>query len=455
MRAFARALACNLAAGVKLALFLPVGKLAFRIGLGQLLALFAVSALCDVAADAMRYGADGTFSWYGLGSEVFSGGLLLLASAVFALFRRDRSLTLAIPVIALASFPVLQVANGLAWQRLGVPPGAAGFLEDAVLLWILAVLVRIVWVALEYCAPRRFIAAIAGGALLAAPIFLSSAIMPVEPWFSAAGRDAADPRYPNPASEPVLTEQARILDHALSDLEDGQPGVTDLYFVGFAGEPGRAIRDGVDEARGAMDQRWGTGGRSIVLANEPRTLLADPMATLSNLRDTLGEIGAAMDSDEDIAMVYLAARGNEAGELDVRLPPLELVPVSPALLRGAFDDAGIRYRVIVVSACNAGGFVDELADDDTAVVVASRGAASGACTAEAAGAFGDAFFRDGMREAASLDEAFDLATASLERRSPSIRPERRIGPGIAARFADLKRGGGAQRHARRGRTGTG
>jgi hypothetical protein len=41
----------NLAAGCRLALFLAVRRLAFRIDLAQLLLLFAVSALLDVGVD--------------------------------------------------------------------------------------------------------------------------------------------------------------------------------------------------------------------------------------------------------------------------------------------------------------------------------------------------------------------------------------------------------------------
>lgn len=458
MRAFARSLARNLAAGLRLALFLPVRRLAFRADVPQLLALLVVSALVDIAADAMRYGGSGVFSWYGLGSEVGSGGILLLSAAVLALVHRDRSLTLAIPVIALAAFPLLQIANGLPWASMGVPAAWVGPVEDAVLVWILATLVRIAWVAFEYRGSRRLVHSALAGVLLAAPIFFSSWFMPVEPWFAPVGSGVADPNLPNPASEPVLTEQARILDDALADLDDGRPGVTDLYFVGFAGDPAvPAFRSDVNAARAVMDERWDTGGRSIALVNDPRTLLANPIATLSNLRDTLAEIGAAMDADEDIAMVYLAAGRGADGSLVARLPPLELVPISAADLRRAFDDADIRYRVIVVSACDAGDFIDELADDDTAVVVASRGSGSGDdCGANgASAAFGEAFFGEGMHRADRIDEAFERARKILAERAPSLDPAIRIGPGIAARLADLRRRGGAQREARRTGTPTG
>jgi len=451
MRAFASALACNLAAGLRLALFLPVRRLAFRVDLPQVLALFVVSALVDVAADAMRYGEGAAFSWLGLGNEIYSGGILLLSAALIALANRDRALALAIPVIALSAFPVLQLANGVPWSALGVPDEWTGVADDAVLVWILVVLGRIVYVALEYGRTGRLVRAIAGAVLLAAPIFFSSAIMTLEPWFSPVARGAIDPRAPNPASEPVLVEQARILDEALDALDDGRPGVTDLYFAGFAGDANEpALRADVEAARQAMDARAGTGGRSIVLLNDPRTLLTDPIATLTHLRDTLDEFAAAMDADEDIAMVYLASPGRPDGELDVRLPPLELVPISAARLRGAFDDAGIRYRVVVVSACRAGSFVDAFADEDSAVIVASAAdAASPACGPDGdATAFGRAFFEDGIAKGASLAEAFDAARARIEAADTAARPRMHIGAGIAARLADVGRKGGTQQQVR-------
>ena len=451
MRAFARGLALNLAAGLRVALFLPVRRLAFRVDVPQLLALFVVSALVDIGADAMRYGEGAAFSWYGLGNEVYSGGVLVLSAAVLSLVNRDRSLTLGVPVIALSTFPLLQLANAVPWDRWALRGEIAGVVENVVLAWILVSLARIVYVALEYRPAMRFLRAIGGGILLAVPIFLSNAIMPLEPWFAPVARNAADPRFPNPASEPVLTEQARILDEMLSDLDDGRPGVADLYFVGFAGDATEpAFRADVEAARRVMDERWGTGGRSIVLVNDPRTLLTDPIATLSHLRDTLEEIGNAMDADEDVVMVYLAAPGNASGELEVRMPPLELVPLTPARVRGALDDAGIRYSVIVVSACRAGGFVDELADDETAVIVASASdAASPGCGTDGdATRFGRAFFTDGMAKAASIDDAFASAREALGQVDPLARPQSRIGAGIAAKLAELRRRGGVQQEVR-------
>jgi len=460
MGAFARALAANLVAGLKLALFTPVRLVDFRIDLGQLLALFVVSALVDVGADWLRYGDEGVFSWFGLGNEVLAGALTVLTAAVLALLYRERSLALAIPVVALAAFPVLQLANAVPWQRLGVPGGIVWLVDDAVLVWIVVVLVRSVYVALENVARLRPLRALLGGLLLAAPIWYASLIAPVEPWFAPVSRGEADPRYPSPASEPVLAMQQELLDDALASLEDQRAGVVDLYFVGFAGDAAEDVyRQDVEAAKRVMDEKWGSNDRSLALVNNPRTLLTTPIATLSNLRAALEEVAGAMDVDEDVAMVYLASHGTRDPTIVTNLPPLELVPITPALLRRAFDDAGIRYRIVVISACYAGGFLDELADDDTAVIVAAQAdrMSFGCGVGSESTFFGEAFFQDGMAKASTLAEAFDLARASVESRerregvSPPSNPQSRIGPGIEAKLREVKRRGGAAQQQAAGR----
>ena len=103
----------NLIAGLRLALFLRVSRLAFRIDLAQLLLLFIVSASIDFGVDWIVVGEDARFTWLGAGGEFFSAGLLILLAVVQALLFRERALALAIPVLAYAAYPVIQVAHAL------------------------------------------------------------------------------------------------------------------------------------------------------------------------------------------------------------------------------------------------------------------------------------------------------------------------------------------------------
>ena len=118
--------------------------------------------------------------------------------------------------------------------------------------------------------------------------------------------------YPNPASEPVLAAQAFLLDDALDKLEDERPGVTDLYFVGFAPTAREDVfRKDVEAAQQRDGRALGhrAAARSCSSTIRGRCSTA-PFATVTNLRETLNEIGAAIDADEDVVMVYLASHGS-------------------------------------------------------------------------------------------------------------------------------------------------
>lgn len=445
----------NLVAGLRLSLFMPVTRLAFRIGLAQVLLLFAFSAAIDVAGDWSRTGPVREFSLFGAGSELYSGALLLLASAALALVFRQRALALAIPAIVLASVPLVQGLNYLlpVVQVDSIPSGIGAELFGRLLvLWMVAILVRSVAVAFAPPTSRVWLRAICGGLLLAAPIWLSNILAPNEPWWRDQALPTAVPEGMSAGSEAVLATQTVLLDRALSDLADERPGVSDLYFVGFA-PYGRedVFRKDVEAAQRVMDERWGTSGRSVLLINNPQTLLTTPFATITNLRETLNEIGAAIDKDDDVVMLYLASHGSREFRLSADLPPLSLVELTPPGLRQLLDDAGIKWRIIVVSACYSGGFIEPLQDVNTLIVTASRAdrTSFGCGQGSASTYFGEAFFQKGMTSANNFTAAFDLAKSRIEERerdekiSPPSDPQWWIGAAMADKLGGLRKGGPA------------
>jgi len=453
-------LARNLAAGLRLALFLPVSRLAFRIDVAQLLLLLVVSAALDLGIDWVRYGADGYFSWFGLGNEIFGAGVLLLTAAVLALAFREATLGLALPVLVLAGFPVLQVLRVVpyvvsdamtAWGLFG-----AAF-DGLMIAWIFALSARAVAVALSAAGAGRWWRAVLGGLALIAPIWFAQSIAPNDSWWKEVSGNDADPRYPNPASEPVLAAQRHLLDEALSGLDDERPNVTDLYFVGFAGDAREDVfRKDVLAAQKVMDERWGTDGRSLSLINNPRTLLETPVATVTNLRETLNEIGATIDVGQDVVMVYLASHGSRQHVLEVSLPPLELAPLTAPALRGLLDASGIKWRIVVVSACYSGGFIEALEDDYTLVLTASETdrASFGCGHRSDATFFGEALFQHGLQQSESLLAGFAAARARVAERekagghAPPSNPQIFVGPAMAEKIKELDRGNAARRTGR-------
>ncbi len=162
-----RNLGRNLVAGFRLALFMPVTRLAFRIDFVQLLVLFVASAAIDVFVDRIQVGEDAQFTWFGAGGELFTAGLLLLTAILQALVFRVRAVALAVPVLAFASYPVIQIAHAApdVYPSLFVrgPAWLPGAFEVALAAWALAVFVRIVAVVLGPETRRRAVARGRGG----------------------------------------------------------------------------------------------------------------------------------------------------------------------------------------------------------------------------------------------------------------------------------------------------
>jgi len=439
----------NLLAGLRLAFFLPVSRFAFRADLVQLVLLFIVSAALDVARDVLRTGPERVFSLLGAGSEFFGAGVLLFLAALIALALRQRGLALTLPVVVLAALPPLQVAleAPATFQQAGMPGRYAPFVQGAVLVWIVVVFVRAVAVTVDIRGARRIGAALAGGLLLSTPIWFGPSLAPNDPWFRDAPPDYSGV---NAGAEPVLATQAFLLDQLLGKLEDERPGIADLYFVGFAPYGAQDVfRKDVEAAQAVMDERWDTRGRSIVLVNNPQTLLSAPFATVTNLRETLNEIGGTIDADNDVVMVYLASHGSADFHLAAFQPPLTLVELTPGGLRQMLDDAGIGWRIVVVSSCFSGGYIDALKDDRTAVITAARSdrISFGCGNRSDATFFGEAFFQKGLATADSIEAAFALARERVGARelsegyAPPSEPQIWIGPEMAEKLKGLRKKG--------------
>jgi hypothetical protein len=440
----------NLVSGLRLAFGIPVSLLAFRVSVRQLIALAVLGVLFDVVLDLVSAGSDSVLSLHAIVFEGFDIALLLLIAAVLSATFRQPHLKLALPVIILAGQPVLTLFGILLTL-----PGNQGELRGVsvhwlgnllLLVWGAFILWRAVAVALQPRAPYFWRRSMLGTALLLLGVQLST--WAYQPWFYAAPeapqQEAA--QSPSPAAEDVLIKQPQLLYQALSDLEDARPGMTDLYFVGFASYAAEDVfRKDIEFARDLFDQRFDTDGRSIDLINNPQTLLDEPFATVSNLRATLSEIGDIIDPDQDVVMVYLASHGSRDHRLSVEFAPLQLEQLTPEALKDMLDSAGIKWRIIVVSACYSGGFIGPLQDDYTLIMTASAAdRTSFGCGSESdATYFGDALFRHALRVEDSFVKAFAQAKARIEEREraekrQASQPQIFVGSQMAAKLPKLE-----------------
>lgn len=268
-------------------------------------------------------------------------------------------------------------------------------------------------------------------------------------WYSDATEiNAGTPLRDSVVSEDILELQATLIHEQLQAIEPHRPGVVDLYFVGFAPYADQAVfsRE-LALVHPLMDERFDTASRSIRLVNHDSTLREHPLATVSNLRRTLAAIAEKIDLREDIVMIYLTSHGSADHKLAVDYPPLELQGLDPAVLKTLLDEAGIRNRVVVVSACYSGGFVAPLAHDDTLVMTAADAdRKSFGCSDDSEFTyFGRALFDEQLRRTYSLSAAFDAALPVIREREKRLdrnvefsNPQIALGTQIAQRLDRLE-----------------
>lgn len=394
--------------------------------------------------------------WHVEGSAMFSPrgwlapwwtSLVLLWAAWWAMgSARAQGLAAWWALSAWAPLPPTLLVYGLqAWVvlepgRWGAEPWTTVFwvLYAALMLWTVAVLVA---VSARFIGHRGRSAAFA--TVMVAVIGLAAWQFPEQPWEEDYAARAAS--SPEPArlhlSQPVFEAQQALWQRQVQALAGPREGVVDVYglvFAPYAGE--NVFRNESTMVAQVLEQRFGAQGRVVHLLNHAETAQTHVWATPQNLQRAIAALGARMDREEDLLVVYLTSHGASDHQLAARHWPLEVPPVAPELLRTALDEAGIRHRVIAVSACYSGGWVEPLQDDATLVMTA----ADATHTSYGCGSrsdltfFGRAVFDEQLRRTRSFTEAFEKAVPVIAQREVEAgksdgfsNPQMRVGPRIA------------------------
>jgi hypothetical protein len=148
--------------------------------------------------------------------------------------------------------------------------------------------------------------------------------------------------------------------------------------------------------------------------NNRRTVQELPAASVSNLRWALNGVAGKMDLEEDILFLYLTSHGSPH-LVSVYFPELALNNLEDRALKDMLDHAGIKWRVLVVSACYSGSFIDTLKDDRTLIITAAAAnKTSFGCSDETDWTyFGDAYINTALRGDRSFIAAFEHARAII------------------------------------------
>jgi hypothetical protein len=428
-------LARNVAAGTRLALFLPVRAHHFRASALDFALLSLFSFVLWVAAAAARLGFDGEFDPTAVPGYMAGIVLVLAAAMLIALAFRAPSQLLLIAVALSASQPVFHVV-ALVLILAGLPAWSAVPMFYAFLGWIWLVSLRAVAITAGTQRPQFLQAALAVTAMIA----IDFSVLPdVDPWIQPEDEESETTPL---ADERLFHLQGELIERHLAAIKPGRQGTPELYFVGFAPDASQDVF--VKEmrfVRNLFDERFGTAGHSIALASSHDALEEFPIATVTNLGRALRRVGESMNTDEDVLFLFITAHGNRLHRLSANQPPLELTALTPTALSRLLQESGVKWRVIVVSACYSGGYIEPLRDANTIVITAAApDRTSFGCEAGRDFTyFGQAFFRDALARTRSFVSAFDMAKdivtkqETSEKLTPSL-PQIWVGPGIAERL---------------------
>lgn len=424
-------LAMNLRAGLRLALFLPLRPFDYRVSAADYAALVAFNFLVWVGTGALRIGFDGEFDAAAVPVYLATVPLILATAMLVAAAYRAADRLLAVAVALTASDAVFEVA-GLAVPYLAALSGLGASVYFLWFAWAWLVSVRAVAVCAGARRPQLYQGALAVSAMMAIAFFV---FPKTEAWQPVGEGEAAAPL----ADERLFHLQGELIERALAGVQPGQPGVREQYFIGFAPDATQDVflRE-MRFVKRLFEERFGAAGRSITLASSSDALEEFPIASVTNLARAIERVGRAMNRDEDLLFLFITAHGDREHRLSASQPPLELASLTPTALARMLQDAGIKWRVVVVSACYSGGFIEPLRDDNSLVITAAApDRSSFGCEAGREFTyFGQAFFRDALSRTRSFIEAFHLAAdlvakqEAAERLAPSA-PQISIGRGIA------------------------
>ncbi len=441
----------NLHTGLRLAFFRKVSLEEFRIDFSQMVALFIVNALVAFITDYLIIEPPRGFNIYGLTGYathqlVFIATVLLVASWLgrqnqrLALFVLLLSASVIVQAVALPFAAMLfrgLVLDHARWAMWGF------FI--IMLLWGTFIAGRAMALVSGLRA-LKLVLPVSGYALI---IYGMVFVVPQsQMWYSETRAGSASrsstPKYVD--AESTYYDQGRLMRASLKQLEPERPGVIDLYFVGFANYAHQDVfRKEIELARTLIDLRFDTSGRSMILINSAATVEQVPLANLPNLARALKAIGERMNTDEDVLFLFLTSHGSPDGVLAARFWPLNPNHLSSSDLKQVLDWSGIRWRILVVSACYSGTFIEPLKDEYTLILTASRKDRNsfGCSDDRELTYFGEHFFAQELSSGKPLLEAFEAARISLAEReeeegfSPS-EPQMQVGELMRAKLAEIE-----------------
>lgn len=217
--------------------------------------------------------------------------------------------------------------------------------------------------------------------------------------------------------EHALYTQADTLNRALEKVRSNPEDAIKLYFLGIAGDGTQEVfRREVDFVQAQFNSRYGTVNHSLSLINSRNTVDFQPLATVTSIRKAVSSIASKMNVEQDILFLFLTSHGSKEGNLSLQMEGASFPELTATELASILKISKIRWKVVVISACYAGSFIDALKDPGTMIITAARAdrRSFGCADENDFTYFGRAFFKESLPNSNSFEDAYKKATILIK-----------------------------------------
>ena len=217
--------------------------------------------------------------------------------------------------------------------------------------------------------------------------------------------------------ESIYSNQERLVQSALDKVRASEEGVAETYFVGFGSSADQDVFENeVKLVEALFREQLGAEGRTAMLINSRNTIDDLPLANGPNLASVLGGLGRKM-GPEDLLVLHMTSHGSRRHKFSVSFESFKLKDLSAEDIGEIVNGADLPWRVVVVSACFSGGYIDALKSPRALVITAAsaRRMSFGCANGRDYTYFGAAFYRDSLTDGDYL-AAFKRAAVLVRKR---------------------------------------
>lgn len=432
---------------------------ALRLTPGVLVTLWLVSALLGIGVQRLMIEGPATFyapallavGWLGLVAWLVLAWALLLGKPGSAAPPRE---PLAVVALLCAQGLWVNLLSALVFVPLARSGAFTGnvdlhvpgqLLSAGFLGWVLLAQVLLLGRASVRPWPWRA----AAGVVLVVLALAQWWYLPVRHWYpDLPDRESAGAAPPRLTQE-MFEAQAAMLASELQGLAPQRKGRIDVYAITYAPYADEDVFGRESElVAGVMAERFDAAGRTLQLvssrADAPRHAWATPL----NLQRAIERAAALMDRDEDLLFLHLTSHGARNGQLASAMWPLDVETLTPQKLQALLDAAGIRHRVISVSACYSGSWIAPLQGEQALVMTAADAehTSYGCGRGSELTYFGRALYDEQLRRTRSFEDAHAAARGVIEQREKAAgksdgysNPQIAVGAAVRTRLQALER----------------